>query len=238
MSDIDHRLRASNYVANDVEPSVRFASIAARLEAERPATSRRRWRHPVAVSIATLALAGTATAAVVIGTTGPTSDIDRKATVGTPGAAQITALLAAGAPRTISAQERAAAPELGDAGPIKGISQNRDGFNFDIVADGGQLCITAHANQSAPNGSVSCTKLPIRFDMIPIHETSEGPESRTRIEIAVAPDGVRDFRATLRSGRTLTSSFIDNVATITYPGTETVLQRGWTTPDGRTITKR
>jgi hypothetical protein len=239
MTDIDRRLRDSNFIPDDQQPPVSLDVLMARAaEAERPATPQRRWRHPIAIAATTLALAGTATAAVVVSATGPSTDIEQKATATNPAAARITALMNAGTSRDASAQERAAAPELGDAGPVKALTVNRAGFAIDVVTDSKKLCVSAHAASSVPTGNVNCTTLPLRYDMIPLYGTSDGPESHTRLEVAVAPDGVRDFRVRTDAGRNVAAEFDDNIAALTYPGTESVVSWTWTTPDGQTVTQR
>lgn len=226
---LDRDIRAANFVPQDA-PAQPINDLLSRLEDPRPLRTRMRRRTPLLAAAVALAVSGTAAATVaVLDRTGPSTELEAAAVPDSAAGKRLTGLFSPSGGSKLT-DGRRAFPELGDAGPVTGITVRRDEFDVDVAQDGAKVCFGGHMPGERTFGA-ACANLPIPYDMIPLGGggTVDPPRS---IWVSVAPDGVRDLTVTTKDGQTRTAPYIDNVAAITFDGRADMSNYSWTLPNG------
>lgn len=219
-----------------------------RMAAQRQATAKRpswSWlRHPgrpLVVAVVGVAMAGTATAAVV--TTSGTSDLDANAT-GDAGAAQrLAPVIASGTEArkalngvqagTIDRGDTSTAETPAPAAGTKGITITRGPLTIDVATSADQVCYSVKDTPEDASGTL-CAAKPFQSDQLPIQTGNVDGQAWL---MAVAPDGVTDIQATGDNGTSIPATTDDNIATVLIPGAKTVQTISWTKADGTKVTK-
>lgn len=216
--------------------------------AERQATKRRlgwAWLRlpgrPLVVAVVGVAIAGTATAAVV--TTSDTTGLESGATADSGAARRMAPVIARGAQarKALDAVRAGGAPpKTGTVLPTpvpvagtKGITITRGPLTIDVAVGADEVCYSVKDTPEDADGT-SCATKPFQRDQLPIQTGNVGGQAWI---LAIAPDGVTDVRATGDNGTTVEATTGDNVATVLIPGAQKIKTLTWTTADGTTVTK-
>ncbi|MEV4419132.1 hypothetical protein AB0L40_04045 [Patulibacter sp. NPDC049589] len=265
-TDTDDLLAASFEHLRDATPPPAAYDAVRRAQhhapAERATSSRRRRpaARTLALLVAGLAVAGTATAAVT--SSGPFSGLDGSATSDAPAARTLGVLLHAlddlasqsGAPAGATAPERA----LAGSGTVRGTTVTRDGISVDIALDDTRICLgTAGPRTPSARGGARADTERSLPPLTEVPRATDPPAvacfSRSASDVslpsisgrdagrvwltAVVPDDVRDLSVTADGGRTATPSVQDNVAIASIPGADRLETLSWTAPTGRRVSQ-
>lgn len=185
-------------------------------------------RSAVAAGL-TLALAGSATAAVVAVTS--TTGFDSAATPDAPAVAALDGVLG-GLRATAGAVGRS--PLTGEHGTVRGLTVSSAGISVDVSADDRDICLASRTTD-APTGESGCSPLPVPATAPPFQIGRDG--TRTWL-VSIVPDGTTGIAISGTDGSRATAVVQDNVAIAVLPRPVDVAALTFRTADGRTVTQR
>jgi hypothetical protein len=216
--------------------------------------------RPVALAIAVLAVAGTATAAVT--ESGPFSTLETSATTDGPAARNLGVLLKAldglpqvpGPPRDSGAAP-SGDPTVAEGGTVRGTTVTRDGVSVDVALDDTRICLapagprtpprrrsTADAERALPPIDEAARTTDRVYRCVPradAHRTlpaiSGTADGRPWVAVVV-PDDVSGLTVA-SGGRTAAPTVIDNVAIAVLPGEDAAGMLSWLAPNGTRLSQ-